>query len=345
MASVSSGIVTILFTDLVGHSGLYQRMGQAEALNLIASHFGVIREAVSRHGGREVKPLFEGDSLMVAFPTASSALRAAVEIQQAVAERNMADPQVSLSIRIGLNTGEPVVDRDDLFGTAVIVAKRLCDQAQGGQVLASEAVYALVRLQGEFGFTDQGLKDLKGIAEPVRAYDVRWEEKQVASVPRTILITDILGSTALTRKLGAQRWRQLRQSHNAIVREQVSAHGGVVVKSLGDGFMIAFQSAVRAVHCAVALQRALAAHSEREFEGRCRVRMGLATGEVTQEEGESVILAVLICGRCPPGEILVSSGLKELTESAEGIRFGEKRRMRLKALGMQTAFEVAWEQA
>ncbi len=152
----------------------------------------------------------------------------------------------------------------------------------------------------------------------------------------TILFTDIVGSSALAERLGDQRWLAVLRAHNAIVREQVAAHGGFEVKSQGDGFMVAFQSARRALLCAVAVQRAVAAYSEQHPEEAIRVRIGLHTGEVIKEAddffGKNVILAARIAGQASGGEILVSSLVKQLAESGGDIRFGEARATELKGL-------------
>ena len=143
----------------------------------------------------------------------------------------------------------------------------------------------------------------------------------------TILFSDIEGFTQMTERLGDQRAQQVLRGHNDIVRHQVAAYGGFEVKSLGDGFMLAFSSARRALQCAMAIQRALAAHNQEHPEELVLVSIGLHTGEFVQEMedffGKNVILASRIAGQAQGGEILVSSLLKELTDSAGDIRFGE----------------------
>jgi class 3 adenylate cyclase len=163
----------------------------------------------------------------------------------------------------------------------------------------------------------------------------------------TILFTDIEGSTEMTERLGDRRWLELLRGHNAIVREQVAAHEGYEVKAEGDGFMLAFQSARRALQCSIDTQRAFARHNESAQEP-IRVRIGLHTGEAIKEAddfyGKNVILAARIAAQAEGGEILVSSLLKELTESAGDIEFGQGREVELKGLaGPHRVFEVVWE--
>ena len=164
----------------------------------------------------------------------------------------------------------------------------------------------------------------------------------------TILFSDIEGSTQMTERLGDQRMQQILRGHNDIVRHQVAAYGGFEVKSLGDGFMLAFSSARRALQCAISIQQAFAAHNREHPEEPVRVRIGLHTGEFVQEMedffGKNVILASRIADQARGGEILVSGLLKELTDSAGDIRFGEVQEVELKGLaGLNRVYAVAWE--
>ena len=163
----------------------------------------------------------------------------------------------------------------------------------------------------------------------------------------TIMFSDIEGSTALTDRLGDRRWMELLGVHNRIVREAVTAHGGYEVKSQGDGFMIAFASATKAVHCACAIQRALAEHRSSGADEPLHVRIGLHTGEVVREEedffGRNVILAARIAAKADGDEILVSGLLRELIASSGDFAFGAEQDLELKGLsGVQRVAEVRW---
>jgi class 3 adenylate cyclase len=165
----------------------------------------------------------------------------------------------------------------------------------------------------------------------------------------TLLFSDIEGSTALTERLGDQRWLEMLREHNVIVREQLAAHEGFEVKSVGDGFMLAFQSARAGINCAIGIQRSLAERNDSTAEP-VQVRIGLHTGEVIKEGddffGKHVILAARVASQAAGGEILVSSLLHELTSSGGDIEFGEPRAVELKGLtGMQEMFLVSWQSA
>ena len=152
----------------------------------------------------------------------------------------------------------------------------------------------------------------------------------------TIMFSDIEGSTELNDRLGDLRWVELLRVHHAIVREQIAAHGGFEVKVQGDGFMIAFPSARRGLECAVAIQKAIGGRLGDHPEGPIRVRIGLHTGEAVRDEsdfyGKNVVVAARITDRARGGEILASSLVKQLTESAGDIRFEQEREVALEGL-------------
>ena len=163
----------------------------------------------------------------------------------------------------------------------------------------------------------------------------------------TIMFTDIEGSTAMTERLGDQRAQDVLRTHNAIIREQVGANEGFEVKSQGDGFMMAFSSARRALECAIAIQQNFAIHEEAHPGEPIRIRIGLHTGEAIKEGedffGKTVILAARIASEAQGGQILVSSLLKALVESSGEFRFGEGRELELKGLaGVHEAYNVRW---
>jgi class 3 adenylate cyclase len=161
----------------------------------------------------------------------------------------------------------------------------------------------------------------------------------------TILFSDIEASTQLNERLGDVRWLELLRAHHAIVREQVHQHGGFEVKAQGDGFMIAFPSARRAVDCARAIQHEISSQLGDRADAPIRLRIGLHTGEAIREEadfyGKNIVLAARIADRASGGEILASSVVKQLTESAGDLRFENERELELEGLaGTHTVYRV-----
>jgi class 3 adenylate cyclase len=167
--SRAAALATILFTDITSSTALTQRLGDAQAQELVREHNTIVRKALATHSGAEIK--HTGDGIMASFRTASAALECAIDIQLAVSERRDAN----LQVHVGLNAGEPVAEGEDLYGTAVQLARRICDYAPPGQILASNVVRELAAGKG-FLFADTGETALKGFEEPVRLYELLWQK-------------------------------------------------------------------------------------------------------------------------------------------------------------------------
>jgi class 3 adenylate cyclase len=163
-----SGLVTILFTDMESSTALTQRLGDAGAQELVHTHNSVVRDALKANHGSEIK--HTGDGIMASFPSARGALDCAVAIQ-----RGLDESDNPVRVRIGLNAGEPVAEDDDLFGTSVQLAARVCGEADAGEILVSNVVRELAAGKG-FLFNDRGDAVLRGFEDPVRLYEVRWRE-------------------------------------------------------------------------------------------------------------------------------------------------------------------------
>jgi class 3 adenylate cyclase len=159
----------------------------------------------------------------------------------------------------------------------------------------------------------------------------------------TVLFTDVEDFTGLSERLGDIEASRRLQAHQALVRREVDIHGGVEVTCQGDGFMLAFDGARRALRAAVAIQRAVTADGL-----DMRVRMGLHTGEAIREDedlfGRTVIVAARIAATAQGGEILVSSLLRQLSDGSGEFAFGPPRAEALKGLpGVHELYPVAWQ--
>lgn len=165
---VETAFRTILFTDMEGSTSLTQRLGDAGAMAILRAHDRIVGDALGGHGGSEIK--HTGDGLMAAFPSVVGAIESAVEIQRRLAE---ADDKNRPRVRIGMSAGEPVTERNDLFGAVVQLAARLCSRAEPGSVLVSSAVRDLALGKG-FVFRKRRRLCLKGFDEPVNIFEVVW---------------------------------------------------------------------------------------------------------------------------------------------------------------------------
>ena len=166
---LTPGFQTILFTDLVGHTAMMSRLGDERGRAVLREHETIIRNALKQNGGTELKTA--GDGFMASFGSVTRAIECAIAFQRAFAERQ-GEP---LSVRVGLNAGEPIEEEGDLFGATVILASRIAAQAEGGEILVADTVRGLCSGKG-FLFADRGEFVAKGFEEPVRVYEVRWRD-------------------------------------------------------------------------------------------------------------------------------------------------------------------------
>ncbi|HEX2193699.1 MAG TPA: adenylate/guanylate cyclase domain-containing protein [Candidatus Limnocylindria bacterium] len=169
--SLPSGTVTFLFTDIVDSTGLLQRLGDgyARVLNDVRRH---IRTAVRRAGGREVDA--RGDEFFAVFTDAQSAVVAALGLQRALAAHEW--PRgARVTVRAGVHTGRPTLTDAGYVGLAVHSVNRICNEAEGGQILISGATMAALEPDAatQAAFQSLGSRHLRGVREPVTLYEVR----------------------------------------------------------------------------------------------------------------------------------------------------------------------------
>src|SRR3954467_8316871 len=151
---------TFLFVDQVGSTEQLTRLGDAAAQRIRQALFDLLRQATVVAGGQEVD--FTGDGLFCAFDGAAEAVDAAVSMQQLIWSYNGRQPEPHrMVIRAGLNSGEPLESESGgYFGTAVVIAARLCSAALSDQVLVSPLVRGLVEPRGVHRFEAIGQLDL-----------------------------------------------------------------------------------------------------------------------------------------------------------------------------------------
>jgi class 3 adenylate cyclase/pimeloyl-ACP methyl ester carboxylesterase len=226
---------------------------------------------------------------------------------------------------------------------------------------AARAVAALipdarfVALEGDIGLPYFGdisfLETMTQFLDEGRAREPAGEPAAAGGF-RTVLFTDVEGSTALTQRLGDARAREVLREHERIVREALKSHGGSEVKTMGDGFMTSFSSATKALECAIAMQRAFAEWNE-SAEEPIKVRVGLNAGEPIAEDdpdgrgdlfGTAVNEAARITATAKGGEILVSDVVRQLAKGKDFL-FADRGEASLKGFDEPVRlYEVRWRE-
>jgi class 3 adenylate cyclase len=151
---------------------MVERLGDEEWVRVLRIHNELVRAAVARNGGIEVKS--QGDGFMLAFMSSRAGLRCAVEMQESLERHGVEHSDDRVRIRIGAHAGFMVQEGPDYFGRNVILAARIADRARGGEVLVSEPLKDFVEPTEETRFLPAQDLALKGLSGTHRVYPVDW---------------------------------------------------------------------------------------------------------------------------------------------------------------------------
>ena len=240
---------------------------------------------------------------------------------------------------------------------AVVALRRMNSEIDARHTLAAIRVPALVIYRvGDGDYPDQGrymaekipgaesvelpgkdhayFVDPEPIAQEVQRFlggiwgRGEWEMVESDRVLATVLFTDIVGSTAKLAEMGDRRWHELLEQHHALVRRQLLRFSGREIGTAGDGFFATFDGPARAIRCAYSITEAVGTLG-------LDVRAGLHTGECELVEGKvggiAVHIGARVAAQAGPGEVLVSSTVKDLV-AGSGIRFRDRGVVELKGI-------------
>ncbi|MGI9383622.1 MAG: adenylate/guanylate cyclase domain-containing protein [Methyloligellaceae bacterium] len=170
---VTRKLAAILYADVVGYSRLTGADEEGTHRTVVA-YLDAMAEMVSEHGGHVVH--YAGDAVLAEFASVIAAVNCAVDVQKASADRvtKISDDR-KVQFRIGVNLGDVIVDRDNIFGNGVNIAARLEALAEPGGICVSASVFEQVKDTLDVGFENMGPQKVKNIAEPVSAYRVRLD--------------------------------------------------------------------------------------------------------------------------------------------------------------------------
>jgi DNA-binding NarL/FixJ family response regulator/class 3 adenylate cyclase len=186
---------TILFTDIVGSTSRLAADGDDQGVAEVSAHLNSLRHVIGSFGGRVTKSLGAkslGTGVMAVFDSAYDGVRAAIAVQQQTVQAGRGQPN-PVRIRVGINVGEVIVEdgeNDDVFGAAVVVARRVCDAAAPDQILVCGIVEHLLRRRNDLTFVSVGEIELKGLPEPEPAFEIIWERLAVRPAPRVVVADD-----------------------------------------------------------------------------------------------------------------------------------------------------------
>lgn len=169
--------VTIAFSDIESSTELASSLGDARWFEVLTFHNDIIRRAVRRHAGTEIKS--QGDGFMLAFGSARRGVQCMIEVQRQLSAHSSGQPEAAVRVRAGLHTGEAIVDENgDLFGRHVNVAARIANAARGAEILVSSLVREIIEARGDLRFGEPRAVQLKGLSGTYVLHPVKWERSE-----------------------------------------------------------------------------------------------------------------------------------------------------------------------
>jgi len=331
VGDITRRLAAVTFADVAGWSRLIEKSDVDTLRAWKAVRADVIEPQIDAHRGRLLE--IAGDSVLVEFPSAFEAVNWAVDVQRGLRETQEGR---HLTMRIGINVEDVIVDDGKLVGTGVNIAARIQQLAAPGEIIVTEAVRDNVANRLTLAFADLGQQKLKNISRRVHLYRVETGGVQpsgqrgsdpAALVPepvylenqeeRTIrAVLDVqIADPAMERneEEALSRWRAMV---DRVATTVLPAHGGRLLKSLGDGLLLDFPHAPVALKAAFDIQRLCSsANASLAPDRQVLVSMGMQVGELIADDhgvyGRDLDLANRLTEIAGPGEIVVSAGARD----------------------------------
>lgn len=323
MADITRRLAAVAFADVAGWSRLIEKsdVGTLRAWKAVRSD--LIEPRLQDHGGRLLE--IAGDAVLVEFPSAVDAVKWAIDVQHGL--RNAQEAH-DLSMRIGINVEDVIVDDGKLVGTGINVAARIQQLAAPGEIIVTAAVrdYSADRLDASF--VDLGSQKLRNISRRVHLYRIdvgrghSHERPRAATFPPEPVVLDSQEERTIRAVLHVQvadpaderseeesiaRWRTLV---DRVANGVLPAHGGRLLRSLGGDMLLDFPHAPVALKAAFDIQRLCGALDQRTL-----VSMGMQVGELIADDhgiyGRDLNLAAGLTEVAGPGEIVISAGARD----------------------------------
>ena len=319
-------LAAVAFADVAGWSSLVEA-NELEAVRAwTALRTGFIEPKIAEHAGRLVD--LAGDAVFVEFASAVEAVGWALALQRRPADRAARPGGLQLSLRIGINVCDVLVDEGRLVGDGVNIASRIHQAAAPGDIVVTESVRQHVQQRIAVAFRDIGERQLKNISRPIRVYRVEaagltaresLDHGAVERATRALLALDFAPPRATpAQAVDGAAWRRLKDH---VAQELVPSCGGRVVRHHDSGFLLDFAAAQPAVRAAFQIQTACANRlAGQSLQPGILPRMALQIGEVpadgTDAPSAGASVALRLIDIAAPGGSVVSSTVRDQLTSA-----------------------------
>lgn len=229
--------ITVMFTDMKGSTALAETEGDFAARFLIKQHNDIVFPIIEQLNGHLVKTM--GDGTLSYFDAAQDAVRCGMQIQKSVAEFNNAKhPKVPIQVRIGIHTGQGLVEKKDIYGDVVNVASRIETQGSPGEVYISEETYNALSDKNEIYCSFQKLTSLKGKKEPFRIYKAFWIPEEIEAdkkAPKAFTVEEKKKTASTSSILTESQMFKFQKSSKQVAAETGTAGPSIVIEEADRG--------------------------------------------------------------------------------------------------------------
>ncbi len=334
MAETTRRLAALAFADVAGWSRLIEQSDVDTLRAWKALQADVLEPTIREQGGRLLE--IAGDSVLVEFPSAVAAVGWALEVQRRSKERWQESETVRLTLRIGINVEDVIVDGDRLVGDGVNIASRIHQLAAPGEIIVTAAVREYVANKVQIVFSDLGMRGLKNISRRIQLYridvaqpmgvdaggaaqrrptahDRVYRDSYVEQSVRTLLAVEVAEPAEGDNGSVGSRWEALVDD---LASSVLPVHGGRLLKNLERGVLLGFPRVPHAAKAAFEIQRLCENANAGVPPGRhLLLRMGMQVGELIADDqevyGSDVNLATRLTTLAGPGEIVVSAEVRD----------------------------------
>jgi class 3 adenylate cyclase/tetratricopeptide (TPR) repeat protein len=305
-------LAAVLYADVAGYSRL-TTLDEDWTHRQLTGCLDVIAEQIRAFRGRVGH--YAGDAVLADFASVTDALACAMHVQQMLRERSAhLPPERRLQFRIGINLGDVIDDRDEVYGDGVNVAARLERLAVPGGICVSDAVYAAIGSRLPVDFEDLGERELDGMAQPVRAWQVQATTPRGGDNTSCLLRAEARAHCVLMGS-GERATRTALDRARLSVTGAVERHGGVVLDVPGEAILAEFDDAKAGLACAEALRTTVEdANSTLPAPDRVHYLLGIDLGT----RSDTIARTAALCTSAAPGEIRLTEAVRRRLEEMDG---------------------------
>ncbi len=277
--------LTVLQVDIVGSTTTASHVSRQEMADYIDEMSALITHAIRYYGGDPFK--FTGDGYLAWFESASDCLNAAQKIQRDIQLRNLTvGGRAAGAVRVVIHTADLIMTENDLLGDGLAIVSRLEKMTPANAIYVTETTFGICK-RAEFEFEYVDTFEVRGFSNPVRVYELKYQNRLLIEENLCILVSDIKRFSRLMVSIQPAILEEYLSALHRLHRYAAKAFSGVLSKIMGDKVLMTFHSADDATAAALALQEGATTHCQQRLDlPPIQLTIGIASGDVYRFAGD-----------------------------------------------------------